>query len=450
MALLSNLRLLLLVAIALACSSGCMSPLTNTFLYATSKGQPYLFPAEGPGTAEISGIVTYEGQPLADAVILIAEPQGTPYATRSNHNGEYVLQGLPAGRFIPIAVAAGFEEEVLRNSLGLPRAVDLEPGQSIAIPEIQLKPLKVPTLGPGTASHNKLSLLSFYTATSPYPEGAAALVQNWSFQRGEVVNDTLFVYLPPETTEGDSKIPLLFAIYPGHSLMWEDVSIAFASRGFAVVVLSPLAEYGRDVIEHGEDARLAFHFARNGDLGKFIDSTLPLAISGSYGSAVLNRLMRLEPHEFSGVAMLGGISNAFSGAASFYAGHLTWSPEMGYSLVSLGTANAKPKNFMHFSPVYTAEIMPPTLLLHTEADEMVPIEQSLEYAAALRDAGVLVSTYYFKDDSHYIKVGENTSLTTRRVFLKVLAFLQRQLSKGENLSPDMPPRLALPSYTEGQ
>lgn len=445
-----NAFLLFVLAIASVCSAGCLSPLTNTYKYATSGGDPYLFPSEKPGTAEIRGIVTVDGRPLADAVVLVAEPQGTPHTTRSDSKGEYVLQGLPSGSFIPIAVAAGFEEEVLRNGIGLPWAIALEPGQSIQIPEIQLKVLEVASLGQDAAMRSQLSLQGSFSASSPYPEGASALVQHWSFQRDEVVNDTLYVYLPLEAAMEGHRLPLLFAVYPGHSLMWEDVSIAFASQGFAVVALSPLVDYGRDVIEHGKDARLALHFAINGDLGDFIDSRFPMAVSGSYGSAVLNRLLRLEPNVFVGVAMLGGISNAFSGAAAFYAGDLVWAPEMGYSLVSLGTANAKPKNFMHFSPVYTAEVMPPTLFLHTQADEMVPIEQSYEYAEALRSAGIPVYTYYFEDESHYIKVGENTSLTTRRVFLRVLAFLQKHLSAAEDHPFGSQSLLASSSYTESR
>ncbi len=431
----------LLCALALTCSAGCLSPLTNTIRYATSGGEPYLFPAAEPGTATIQGTVTHDGQPLAQAVVLVAEPPGTPYVTRSDPAGAYLLQGLPAGQYVPIVIAAGFEAEVLRNSLGLPWAVQLAPGQSMVVPEISLQALVAPPLGPDAATRSALQLLRSYTATSPYPEGATAQVQQWMFQRNEVANDTLFVYLSPAAAAGKVRQPLLFAIYPGHSLMWEDVSVAFASRGYAVVVLSPLAYYGRDVIEQGEDARLALHFARNGDLGDAIDGEFPLAISGSYGSAVLNRVLRLEPQEFAGVALLGGISNAFSGAADFYAGRLAWPPALGYALAALGTADVKPDNFMRFSPVYTAEVMPPTLLLHTQADTMVPIQQSQEYAAALRAAAVPVHTYYFADESHYIRVGEETSLTTRRVFLQVLAFLQRQHAAAHRSST--PPRIAL-------
>ncbi len=425
-----------------------MSPLTNTFRYATSKGEPYLLPAAGTNTAVIRGSVTFKGEPLAGATVLVAEPQGTPHVTRSNSDGTYELRKLPPGTYIPIVVAAGFEDEVLRNSFGLPWAVSVESDQLIVIPEISLQVLDVPPLMPGTAAHSELKLQGSYTATSPFPEGASAQVQHWAFQRNGVVNDTLFVYLPAQAGKEDTEFPLLFAIYPGHSLMWEDVSIAFASQGYAVVALSPLVAYGRDVIEHGEDTRLALHFARNGNLGSAIDSRFPLAISGSYGSAVLNRLVRIEPSVFVGVAMLGGISNAFTGAAKFYAGDLDWPPEFGFALAALGTANAKPGNFMHFSPVYTAEVMPPTLLLHTQADETVPIAQSYEYAAALRAAGVPVRTYYFTDDSHYLRVGKETSQTTRRVFRQVIFFLQNQYTLANNSISEMGQDVTLTNETE--
>ncbi len=407
--------------------------MTNTIRYAAARGEPYLFPAEQAGAAAVQGMVaTYDGRPLPYAVVLVAEPQGTPHVTRANQAGEYRLQGLPAGNYIPVAVAAGFEEAVLRNRWGMPWSIQLERGQSIVVPEIALQPLVAPPLGPDAAARSALEPVASYTATSPYPEGATAQVRQWTFQRNETVNDTLFVYLPPEAAAHDARLPLLFALYPGHSLMWEDVSVAFASRGYAVVALSPLAGYGRNVIEHGEDARLALHLARSGDLGDAIDGEFPLAISGSYGAAVLNRMLRLEPTAFTGVALLGGISNAFSGAAAFYAGNLVWPPALGYALAALGTANAKPDNFMRFSPVYTAEVMPPTLLLHARADNMVPIQQSQEYAAALKEAAVPVQTYYFADEGHYIQVGEDTSLTTRRVFLQILSFLQKQHSSAAN------------------
>ena len=77
----------LLFSIALILSAGCMSPLTNTIRYATSDGEPYLLPAAGPATAVVRGAVTFNGEPLEGATVLVAEPQGTPHVTRSNSDG---------------------------------------------------------------------------------------------------------------------------------------------------------------------------------------------------------------------------------------------------------------------------------------------------------------------------------------------------------------------------
>ena len=84
---------------------------------------------------------------------------------------------------------------------------------------------------------------------------------------------------------------------------------------------------------------------------------------------------------------------------------------------------------MQYAPVYSAAAMPPILLIHTLKDEMVPLSQSLEYEAALRDAGVPVETIYFEDESHYLRLGARTSDTTRYLFASVLDFLQGWLEQ---------------------
>lgn len=400
-----------------------MSPVTNLVQYGLSDGERYLFPASEPGTGALRGRVLYEGTPVDQATVLVAEPEGTPHVTWTDARGQYHLTGLPPGRYVPIVVAEGLENEVLRNFLGLPQAVVVANGITVAVPDILMKSSQGEPLGADAAVTHELTPLEAYTQTSPFPEGAQAQVQHWSFRRNEEVNDTLYVYLPEDAASDTASFPLLVAIYPGHSLIWEDISVAFASQGFAVVAMSPLFAYGRDVQEHGADARLALHFALQGALDPRIDGSAPLAISGSYGSAVLNRLIRISDQPFVAVVLLGGISNAFTGAAAFYAGQLDWPVHLGYILASLGTANAKPDSFMEYAPVYSAQAMPPTFLIHTLEDTMVPIEQSYEYAQALAAAQVPVRTHYFADESHYLQVGEETSDVTRNLFAMVLAYL---------------------------
>ncbi len=413
---------------ALSCSLilcvSCLSPVTNLVQYGLADGERYLFPAAEPGTGVLQGRVLYEGQPVARATVLVAEPEGTPHVTLTDARGQYRLTGLPPGSYIPIAVADGLENQVLRNFLGLPQAVVVNHDLTVEVADIQMKSVHREPLGPDIAIVHELARLETYTQTSPFPEGAQAQVQHWSFVRNEQVNDTLYVYLPVAAEPGAGSFPLLFAVYPGHSLQWEDISVSFASQGYAVVALSPLLAYGRDVLEHGEDARLALHLALQGALDPRIDVSAPLAMSGSYGSAVLNRLIRIADRPFVAVVLLGGISNAFTGAAAFYAGHLDWPVHLGYILASLGTANAKPDSFMQFSPVYSAHTMPPAFLIHTLEDTMVPIEQSYEYAQALTAAQVPVQTYYFADESHYLQIGEETSDVTRDLFVRVLTYLE--------------------------
>ncbi len=403
-------------------TTSCLSPITNLVQYGMSDGERYLYPAMEPGTGILQGRVIHNGRPVRQATVLVAEPEGTPHITKTNAQGRYRLTGIPTGSYVPIVVAEALEDEVLRNFLGLPQAVTIQNGTTTEVHDIQMISSRGHPFGPNIVVDHELTKLEAYTKTSPFPDGAHAQVQHWSFMRGGQVNDTLYMYLPGDAEPEAGSFPLLFAIYPGHSLRWEDISVAFASQGFAVVALSPLFAYGRDVLEHGADARLALQFVLQGALDPRIDVSTPLAMSGSYGSAVLNRLIRISDQPFAAVVLLGGISNAFTGAASFYAGHLDWPVHLGYILASLGTANAKPDSFMQFSPVYSAETMPSTFLIHTLEDTMVPIEQSFEYAQALADAGVPVRTHYFADESHYLKIGEETSDVTRDLFARVLVY----------------------------
>lgn len=418
-----HLQALVMGTACILICAGCMSPVTNMVRYAMADGETYLFPASAPGTGTLQGQVLHGDEPVPRAVVLVAEPEGTPHVTRTDAAGSFVLSGIPPGSYVPIAVAHGFDDDILRNAIGMPRAVYLADGDTIRIPPIQMDRAVLESLAGDVVQTYELTQVQTYEAEAPYPPDAAALVQHWSFRRNDTVNDTLYVYLPRNPDDTAQAYPLLLAIYPGHSLTWEAVSVGFASQGYAVVAMSPLVAYGRDIIEHGADARLALHFAVHGWLDDRIDGRHPLAMSGSYGSAVLNRLIRTTDEEIAAVVILGGISNAFTGAAAFYAGHLDWPVHLGYILASLGTANVRPSGFMQFAPVYTADAMPPAFLLHTLHDTMVPIEQSYEYAAALEETGVPVQTHYFADQSHYLQVGEDTTDTTQELFALVLDYL---------------------------
>lgn len=414
--------LLWIVAAAALAATGCMSVITNPIDMAMAGGEPHLGPPLPPGHGMLTGQVTYEGHPVADAVVLVAQPAGTPHVTRTDAEGHYRLEDLPQGTYVPIAGAPGFEYGMPRSILGLPVPVAVQDHVTAVAPVIELEPEIQDVLGAVAPEAYGLAPVGRYIAETPFPQGAQAQVHRWTFERAEAVNDSLYLYLPLDLGPND-RIPLLLALYPSATRNWEDISVGFASQGFGVVAMSPIGARGRNVTEHALDARLILQFASQGLLDPRLDDSRLLAISGSYGAAILNKLIRISDREFAAVVTLGGISNAFTGAAAFYSGELEWPLVFRYALAMLGTANERPDSYMQYAPVYSAGEMPPILLVHTLKDEMVPLSQSLEYEAALRDAGVPVETIYFEDESHYLQLGARTSDTTRYLFASVLRFL---------------------------
>lgn len=69
-------------------------------------------------------------------------------------------------------------------------------------------------------------------------------------------------------------------------------------------------------------------------------------------------------------------------------------------------------------------LMPPILIVHGDADKTVPIEQSIAFAAKLRDAGVPVELITRKGVPHSLVGGDKLDLTYRE---PMLAWLSRTL-----------------------
>jgi hypothetical protein len=62
-------------------------------------------------TGSLAGVVQdTDGAPLADAVVLVATVRGQVYQARGDHRGRYHIEGIPPGRYVPLAAAWGYEE----------------------------------------------------------------------------------------------------------------------------------------------------------------------------------------------------------------------------------------------------------------------------------------------------------------------------------------------------
>ena len=148
-------------------------------------------------------------------------------------------------------------------------------------------------------------------------------------------------------------------------------------------------------------------------------------MGGSYSSAILARLLRAAGDELAGWVTVGGLSNAFTGAAAYYRGEVELPPDFSLLVPALGWPSLNPLAFLRFSPVYVAGELPPTLVIHTAADRVLPIEQAEELTAALQAEGVPVDTYYYSDVSHYLGIGENLTDAGIEMFYKIIEFIDR-------------------------
>jgi acetyl esterase/lipase len=381
--------------------------------------------APSPGApGAVTGLVLSAGEPLAGATVVLAERTGRPHTGRSDAQGRYTIAGIPPGQYVPAAVAPGFEETAAQDWLGMPYLVTVTGNTTATVPALALRPhVSAPLPTPLDASV-QLSQTASYTAATVFPPGAVAQVTAYAFTYAGATVDTLRLYVPLDLPAGRA-LPMLFMVYPTHSDRWESVSVGLASAGYALVAVSPVAARAVDIDAHAQDARVAFALARQGALGPQIGVQKAIALGGSFSSPILHRFLRDEGDEIAGWVTVGGISDAFSGAADFYAGRLEIPPEYRYIVPALGAPNLYPLPLLRYSPVYTAAQLPPTMIIHTDADRITPIDQAYELEAALRAEGVPVEVYYYPDVSHYLQIGEDMTPAGVEMFSRILDFARR-------------------------
>jgi dipeptidyl aminopeptidase/acylaminoacyl peptidase len=95
-------------------------------------------------------------------------------------------------------------------------------------------------------------------------------------------------------------------------------------------------------------------------------------------------------------------------------------------VAALGRPDRDPAFFYGFSPVFYADRLPPTFVIHTTNDEVIPYNQAEALAAALDAAGVPHELLLYEDTTHYLDAYSPTP-ATRRVYERVLAYV-RQVS----------------------
>lgn len=388
-------------------------------------------------TGTLTGqVVDQRGEPIKGATVVVAMRTGQPFVGQSDDTGTYTIENVPQGKYVPAAVAPGYDEIALHDRIGVPTVVEVIAGTEQFVPLIHLsthEPLKLPN---PLARTINLSQTSAYTATAPFPADSEAQVTAFTFEYNDAVATTLRLYLPNDVNAlADEELPLLFMVYPTHVDLWQTVSTAYAAQGYALVALSPLAERAVDIDAHAADALVALTLATSGELTAAAGlpdlkvSPQAVALGGSFSSAILNRLLRDSGDKIMAWTTVGGIGNAFAGTADFYAERITIPSPYELLIPALGSPRLYPLPFLRYSPVYVAGAFPPTQIIHTDADRVIPISQAKELEQALRSAGVPVDVFYYEDVSHYLQIDENLSEAGQEMFVQVLNFVEKQFEE---------------------
>ena len=412
---------LLLAALLLA---GCQADApANVLGYLAARQFGLLRTPPGePGA--IAGRVVQGTTPVAGATVLVAGRTGAVHTAQTDAAGAYQITGAPPGVYVVAAVAPGLAEGEATTPAGAPALLTLAPGAIITAGDLALQPLTPPPLPADLAAAVNLRQTASYTVTAPFPAGATAQARAYAFDYAGVTVDSLRLYLPLDATPA-SRYPLVLFVAPTAIDDWQNVSAAFAASGYAVVGLAPEPERGIDADAQAGDALVALRLAQSGALGPEIGDNRPVAMGGSYSSAILARLLRLEGDSLAGWITVGGLADAFAGAQAYYAGEIEMPPQYNLLVPALGPPNRNPLALLRYSPVFVAGELPATLIIHTAADRVLPIDQAYALEAAVRAAGVPVETYYYEDVSHYLGIGENLTDSGREMFYRILEFLQR-------------------------
>lgn len=375
----------------------------------------------GQPTGSLSGTVRDPaGQPLANAVVLVASPLGHTYAAETDQEGGYRLEGVPPGRYVPVAGKRGYDDGLSQRctAAGLcrKRTVTVRPGTEAQGIDFFLD------LAEQVSTVVNSSLIVSPTLEvevgAPFPSKAQRT--HFSFERAGLLINDCYLYEP---TEGDGPLPTILLVLPGPVLGWEIVPVPFAAEGYSVLAFYPLR--GTAIDKDAADVLTALEYLRQAKLPSRADPERLVLIGASFTSLHTYRLLALTD-EIDVTLALGGLSDAFAFRHDVEAGTAHTRPPFGQVLMALGFPNSSPELYFHYSAMYHLEGLPPACLLHGRDDELVPFSQSVMLEAALLDRGMPHEFYAYDGLKHYFSTSADNA-TTQQMFQDSLDCLRRSL-----------------------
>lgn len=385
-------------------------------------GQPGFDPSQA---GSLAGTVRdQDGAPVEGAIALVSTIRGEVYLDHSDARGRFRIDGIPPGRYVPLAGAWGYEP-------ASGPMTEVTAGRQVADSAFTLT-----AYTPSPVKPTALRLGQAVTAGSSFPEPMIATRIPFTFTQDGLTIDNGQIYLPahrslpPQAEVQQLALPTLVIIYPSHPLNWDAASVALTRDSFAVLALGPDGDRGLDIEGHARDFRAALKLWQAGSLEPLrpVDDQWVL-MSGSFGSLILFRALR-DLADVPAIVNVGGVSDAFLGVQALYSTELAIPPPYDTAIAAMGRPDRDPAFFFRYSPVFFAAHLPPTFVIHTYNDEVIPYNQAETLARALQAANVPHELLLYEDTTHYLDA-YNPTPGTHMVYERVLDWVGERLGNGE-------------------
>jgi len=393
-------------------------PVRNTLQYRAVTGWWGLM--GGPRYGDegvVIGTVRDAGRgPVGGARVLLTRWDGMTYLARTELDGGFKIEHVPSGTYTAVAGAAGYAEG-RKGSVQVAASV----GRRLEL-ALRTRDDAMPT------RYGGVSVVRRGTAFSEVPIQARAV--RWElFYIGPTRFDRpaqgakVFLYVPWGTDEQSHALPLLVTAYPGPAEEWESASVPLAAAGYAVVAYGP--PYGFD------PERAVFALAglvRQAQEGRMpgVDGTRVAVLGGSYSGVHVLRLMQQDVHPaIKAAVLMGAPSDLFDMRRRLE--ERTFVPPFGLdqALIALGFPDREALRYWKYSGAYHVRAgMPPTLLIHSRQDDVVPYQQSELLARMLTEEGVPNELHLLDGGSHYLLSQE---VDARAIHDLTLHFLRERL-----------------------
>ena len=353
------------------------------------------------------------GQPIAGARVLLPAVDGTAFTSESDAQGRYVLPGVPAGSYLPVAGAPGFADKTMRTLLGIGVAA----GQTTAL-DITLSPRPISQVSAPTEL--RLSEPEAWQIQQPLP--ASAIRRQISFQADGRSNQLTFLYTPNDGLS--TSLPTLVAVYPGSADTWESVSLPLAQAGYAVIAVGPA--YALDLEADIDDLQRVVNLAKAGAFPRADGSRIG-ALAGSYSGLHVLRLAMRAPDALDSALLLGPPTDLFELRRLFEEGSFFPPFGLDQALIALGLPDRAPERYWRYSARYHArDLTLPLMLIHSKQDEVVPFTQSQLLADELQRLGRPHELHILEGMGHYLQATERTPAIDD-LFNTTLDFFDRTL-----------------------